>query len=137
MKSESVENCAGEVWFGEPSAAPEWLHRAVVRQLAKSAAEPEAVSATLLWTPTEDADDDVDLEAARRNNRPTSLARASRLYHKSTHTLRGAIEAGKLRAHRTSTGRYDVYPADVDEWIRGQRVETAAERARRRVREGR
>ena len=75
------------------------------------------------------------LDAVRSAGCSLSLAEAARRYRKSTHTLRAAIQAGELRAHRVSARRYDVFPADVDAWIRSGRVETARERARRAVAE--
>ena len=73
------------------------------------------------------------LGAARRINRPVSLAEASRLYKKSPHTLRAAIQAGELRAQRVGSRRYDLYLPDLDAWIRGAPVESARDRARRAV----
>src|SRR5262245_13127476 len=52
-----------------------------------------------------------------------SLAEAARRYGKSPHTLRAAIQAGDLRAHKVGRRRYQLYPADIDAWIRGARVE--------------
>ena len=77
--------------------------------------------------------DEDGLAEARRTNRPVSLGQAARLYRKSTHTLRAAIKASELAAHRVGTRRYEVYPADMDAWIRGAKVETARERAVRLV----
>ena len=66
-------------------------------------------------------------------NRPVSLAEAARRYRKSPHTLRTAIQAGDLEAQRVGSRRYDIYPSDLDSWIRSKHVESARDRARRAV----
>ena len=68
-------------------------------------------------------------------DRPLSLAEAARVYRKSPHTLRTAIQAGELRAQRVGSRRYDLYPSDLDAWIRGAPVESARDRARRTIAE--
>jgi len=140
---QTVENASGEVWYGQPQPLPEWLLRGIVKKLAEDSTRDDVTRIEMWGAPTAaaetlaDSAEEDDLEAARQSNRPVSLAHAARLWRKSTHTLRDAIKAGELRAQRVIGRRYDVYPSDVDAWIRGKRVETAAERARRHVREGR
>lgn len=62
---------------------------------------------------------------------PISLAEAARLYRKSHHTLKAAIQRGDLRAHKIGARRYEIFRADIVSWIREQRVESAPDRARR------
>ena len=66
---------------------------------------------------------------------PLSLAEAARRYRKSPHTMRAAIKRHELRAHRVGCRRYDLYPSDIDAWIRSKRVESARDLARRVVAE--
>jgi hypothetical protein len=118
---QAVEDCSGGLWYSAPSPL-------VLFPGALAAPIPSSERGAPAGAPARG-----DLEEARRVNRPVSLAHAARLYRKSAHTLRAAIQSGDLRAQRVGTRRYEVYPGDVDSWIRGQRVETARERALRVV----
>jgi excisionase family DNA binding protein len=77
------------------------------------------------------AADNLDLAEARRLNVPLPMSACARIWRKSTHTFRDAIRANALPAHRIGSRRYEIYPADVDAWIRNHRVESARDRARR------
>src|SRR5262245_25865173 len=55
----------------------------------------------------------------RKSNRPLSVDAWARLRQRSPRTLRAAIRAGTLRAHRTGRrGRWQIFPSDFATWER-------------------